>query len=454
MALNGRKIIRTKYSEINDDNIVEVLNATLIDHLFNVTEIDYLQNYVKGIQPILNRTKKYHDEINNKVVENHALEIVNFKVGFLLQQPIQYVSRKSKEKTNEIEIFNQYLNIENKKGKDEEIATTQSTCGTAFRLTIQNNDFLVENDVSPFKIRNVDPKCAYVVYSSDYEERPLLGVIIDKVLNDAGEQVYRFQAYTKTKFYEVINDGIVVNVPHSFKNIPLVEYPLNKDRIGDFEPVIPLLDAINLVSSNRIDGVEQFIQSIMVFKNVDIEDDDFIKLKELGAIKIKDNGELEADVKFLSQELNQQQVQTLKNDLYNVVLKIVGMPSQGDGNTGDSSNNGAVILKNGWQGAEARAGKTEIMFENSERMFLRVALEITRVFTTNKISLGIIDIVIKFTRRNYENTYQKAQMLTMMLSNEKIAPRLAFVYCGLFTDPDLAYEESVKYHEEQIKKQK
>ena len=59
------------------------------------------------------------------------------------------------------------------------------------------------------------------------------------------------------------------------------------------------------------------------------------------------------------------------------------------------------------------------------------------------------DIGIRFTRRNYENILQKTQVLTTMLANPKIAPRLAFVHCGMFTAPDQAYRESVKYAEEQ-----
>lgn len=454
MILTGRRVIRTTYDEINETNLIEVLNATLVEHLLNVSEICYLKNYFKGFQPILSRTKKYHDEVNNKVVENHASEIVSFKVGYLLQKPIQYVSRKEKVNDKMMEILNDYMLLENKKAKDEEIAKEQSICGIGHRLTLQNSNFDNSDDEAPFKIRSIDSECAYVVHSSDYEETPLMGVLVDKIKNDLNEDVYRFQVFTKTRFYEVIKDEIVVNLPHSFKKIPLVEYPLNKERIGDFEIVISLLDAINTVQSNRVDGVEQFIQSLLLFKNVDIDDEDFKSLKELGAIKVKDSGEYEADVKFLTQELNQTQVQTLKNDMYSIVLKIVGMPSQADGNTSDSSNNGAVILKNGWQGAEARASATEIIFENSEREFLKIALDIARTMTLRKLDLSIKDFDIKFTRRNYENQYQKAQTLDLMLKNGKIAPRLAFVYSGMFTDPEQAYAESKNMQKSKKQKKK
>jgi hypothetical protein len=40
-----------------------------------------------------------------------------------------------------------------------------------------------------------------------------------------------------------------------------------------------------------------------------------------------------------------------------------------------------------------------------------------------------------------------------MLGCEKIAPRLAFNACGMFTDPEAAWKESVLYYEENAKEE-
>ena len=69
------------------------------------------------------------------------------------------------------------------------------------------------------------------------------------------------------------------------------------------------------------------------------------------------------------------------------------------------------------------------------------------------MELKVSNVEIRFTRRNYENILQKAQVLDLMLKNDKIHPRLAFEHCGLFVDSDLAYTLSAEYAEEQEKKQ-
>ena len=80
IQLHGRKLITTTYSPINETNILNVLQEAMSIFCVNQGQIKYLFNYYKGIQPILERTKQYHEEINNKIVENHAREIVAFKV--------------------------------------------------------------------------------------------------------------------------------------------------------------------------------------------------------------------------------------------------------------------------------------------------------------------------------------------------------------------------------------
>ena len=77
---------------------------------------------------------------------------------------------------------------------------------------------------------------------------------------------------------------------------------------------------------------------------------------------------------------------------------------------------------------------------------LKVVLRICRELRHMKLHLSNVEI--KFTRRNYENTMSKASVLTAMLSNHHIAPRLAFVQSGMFADPESAYAESEKYYRE------
>jgi hypothetical protein len=71
--------------------------------------------------------------------------------------------------------------------------------------------------------------------------------------------------------------------------------------------------------------------------------------------------------------------------------------------------------------------------------------------TENKVDLKLNEIDIKFTRRNYENLWQKAQVLDLLLKNDKVAPQLAFQVCGLFPNSEEAFTMSKDYYEKMKK---
>ena len=99
--LFGRQMIFTDEKQITVSNVIDVLNQALIIHEGNRSQIKYLWQYYKGNQPILDRVKEVRPEIMNIVVENRANEIVTFKSGYLMGEPVQYVSRGSDENLEE-----------------------------------------------------------------------------------------------------------------------------------------------------------------------------------------------------------------------------------------------------------------------------------------------------------------------------------------------------------------
>lgn len=437
-TLFGRRVIYTDCDEITAANVVEVLKKALATHDVNRGEIEYLYDYYKGKQPILQRVKEVRPEINNKIVENRANEIVAFKVGYLMGEPLQYVSRGNEDCSDAINTLNEFVFAEDKAAKDKELADWFTICGTAYRMTLP--DKLNEEDESPFEIYTLDPRDCFIVYHSGLGNKPMMGV--KYMTREDNVKVY--SCYTKDTYFEIHDETLKKVEGHTLGMIPIIEYPANVARQGAFEIVLPLLDAINETASNRIDGVEQFIQALLMFKGVDIESDDFDTLKEKGGIKVPIDG----DVKYLVQELNQSQTQTLVDHMYNTVLTICGMPNR-NGGSSTSDTGSAVIMRDGWSAAEARAKDTELMFKKSEKQFLKLVLTISN--TLRGLNLKLSNVEIRFTRRNYENIQEKAQVLTTMLSNDKIHPRLAFEHSGLFADPEVAYTSSMEYAEEKKK---
>ena len=122
------------------------------------------------------------------------------------------------------------------------------------------------------------------------------------------------------------------------------------------------------------------------------------------------------------------------------------MPNR-NGGSSTSDTGSAVLLRDGWSAAEARAKNTEICFKKSERKFLNMIIFIAN--TMGGTNLGLTQVDIRFPRRNYTNDSAKVTNLVTMLSNDWIAPQQAFEHSDMFPDPDAAFLEAKKWHDEQ-----
>ena len=434
--LQGRTQIFSSITEIDDSNIVDILKKAYRIHKNNRKQIDKLYGYYKGKQKILNRIKEVRPEINNKIVVNKANEIVTFKTGYLLYSPVQYVSRVDNS-GKAISTLNTYMDLQGKITVDKDIVDWMHICGTAYRIALPNLDLTSE---IPFVLYSCDPRNTFVIYSNvTVANEPIMAVTY--FIDDDKKEV--FECYTKDRYYKIENDKIVDKDSTFCGGIPIIEYPLNKARIGSFELVMDLLDSINSMASNRADGVEQFVQSLLLFHNVDVDEEQVKVLRDLGAIKFRDSGNLKGEITYLIQQLDQTNTQTLVDSMANDILAIVGMPptSHGGGSTKDTGQ--AVVLRDGWYLAETRAKDTENIFKFSEYRFLKIIEFICN--NSSDLKLDYKNIEIKFTRKNYENIQSKVNVLNTMLKNDKIAPRLAFVTSNLFPDGENAYNESLSY---------
>lgn len=454
--MHGRRQIFTNEMQITDGNVLSVLNKALPTHQQNRTEEIYLEKYMRGIQPILDRVKQFNQEINNKVVVNIANQIVTFKTSEFAGEPIQYISRGNKDGVPEkVATLNSMMLSEGKQSQDMRLAHKMYSTGVGYRLVIHDRDATAtgQMDEAPFEIYTPDPQNTFVVRANDVSKRVVMGVTY--VYLDDAESHVRYTVYTDDVTYTI--DGttmranrIVSAKRHNFGMVTLIEYPCNADYLGAFEVVLPLLDAYNLTMSNRLDGIEQFIQAVMVFEGVNIEREDFLKMKDLGALVVPERmggSSGSRSVYYLNEQLDQGQTQTLVNDMYQTILQIVGMPSQGNANTSDSSNNGAIILKNGWWNAEARALETEAMWKSSETEFLKVVLRICE--QTNQLTgLRVSDLEPRFGRRSYEDLLTKTQSFSTLIGAGMPAIQ-AFTFSKLSKDPESdaivynAYQEEV-----------
>ncbi len=430
----GRKVIKTNAKQITIDNIVEELNKALPIHQQNAIEIEYLDRYYRGDQPILYRHKKVRPEINKKVVVNLSKKIVDTKTSEMAGEPIQYVLRGTDEiKSQEIARLNAMMNGEDKESDDIELCRWRSICGTAYRFIGQDDGHGSLLDDTEFYLSVEEPTKTFVVYFDD--KRPAFSC---QIREDESNTTYYF-IYTNTYWFEIKGGEVTDWGINGNFAIPVIEYPNNARRLSDIEITISIADEINEMTSDRGNGIAQFVSAWVKFVNCEIDVDTFHEMRDEGALVVKSNNgsENKADVDVMSNELNQTETQVAVSDLYEKLLVIQGMANrQGNGSADTGS---AVELRNGHYDAEQMAELGEPIFKRSERKMLRIILNRMRILY--HVALLPSDIEIKISRSKMDNMLTKAETLQILL-NSGVNFARAIKTVGLFSDPEQVSVES------------
>ena len=430
----GRKIAYTNVSQITPDNIVAVVGSCIGCFNYNKTVIEYLWNYYKGDQPVHYREKTANEDINNRVSENHAYELVQFKVGQTYGEPIQFISRRDDDAINKaVDELNDYMADANKQEKDIKAGEWQSATGTSFKAI----QFTGDKEL-PFRIVAPNPINTFVIYNESTEE-PMLAV--QELKDETGEH-YKL-CYTKSHECKLKNGKVLDWKLHGFGDIPIVEYPNNHERLSDIELVIDLLDAINNMQSNRMDSIQQFVEYWVKFVNCEIDKETFEEMKLSHALTVKSNNkDNKADVEIMTQELNQSESQVAKKDLWDNALAILAIPNK-EGNTGGDTQ-GAVELRNGWDFSKTRTKLKDPVVKSAEKRIAKVVLNVIRVKGKEELKIGIRDFDVQINHSPTDNLVVKCQALQYLLQCG-IHPLVAIKTVGLWGDAEKTFLESQPY---------
>ena len=456
MELFGRKQIFCDKTNIDKTNILEVLGEAYAIHEQNRAEMLYLFEYVKGRQPILDREKQIRPEINEKIVDNMASEILEFKLGYEFGSPISYVQRarkdiksrnalfsffkklftsdESKKEDLRVSAINEMMVEECKAAKDLMLAKDVKTCGVGYRLILPKK---IKTGVSVFDLLVLNPMNTFVVYSNDAYREPILGVSYFPHRDGS----VTFGCYTKTSYFKIemgITKGFedwFEEKPNTVGMVPIIEYINDYDRMGCFERVIPLMDALNTIDSDRVNDIAQHVQNILWGDNVALDTEQYKKLREDGMILTKSEQGRTATLKYLECVLNQSENQTLVDYVERKIEKIAHIPNRSElsgGSTGSATN-----MSTGWMDAETDAKSKEQIWMESERRETAIILKIIK--DSNEVDadiaeLNLSDIEIKFSR---SRTYDLATKCNSLATLIKIGidPLRAIEVVGLFTDP-------------------
>ena len=421
--LQGReKIIINVSQEQFESNPFETFsnNIGIINDIRekNNKEIAYLKKYKKGLTDILEKIRaNNNNKINNISVCNFAHEIVEFKKGFTVGKPIKYVN-ESDETNDEMKYFYRYLKKVNKKSKDLDKYENLYTFGIAHTFTKYNPKCENAKTDSPFIYEVMDSTKTCCVYSSEIGNPKLFSMVESNITEVQDGIKTSYQLYTiYYGFYSIIikksNSDMEIfrNVKKEPNIDPITEYSLNQERMGAFEPVISSLNTLNVIRSNQLDDIEQFVNAYLVFLNQDpqyiIKNIDSFSEKRVFALKTN-NEKTPADVKTLQITLEHNDINNIFNDTKQDVFNQVGVP-MATSNTGQGVSGEAQTYGGGWENAQAISNIETTYCSQFEREDLEKFIYISNNIVNGVTNLVDVDFDIKYSINKSNNILTKMQ---------------------------------------------
>ena len=435
-------------------------------HFFNAAEENYLFEYYAGFHPnIMTRVKETRGDINNKVVLNYAKAFSRDIVSYFLGKPIQYVQRDQKFREAAQTISNT-LDAESKNLVDYNIAMNMSICGVGYRGVFPE---ATAKNGSHASVVSLDPRFTFVVYSPDKTVGALYcGTFYTTPpapLAQETKTVYKI--YTKTKEYIFEAPGFMglasvegLNLVSSKDtnlggNLPIIDYPNTYMMMGDWESELALMDSLDTMTSDSVNDIEQFVNSILLLQGFELDEATLTSLEQNKILNIPDVPVgVEVVVKYLAEQLDAEGAKELRQFLESTLRSIVGVPDRNNkamrAETGD-----AMFLGGGWQDLDLVAATKEKFFIDSDRKMLATLIYILQTFGEVDKDVTAPDIEVKFSRTKQVNLQAKAQAYaTMVGAAAPIAPADALEFADLTNNVTDVIERSEKFAEEKMERQR
>lgn len=450
----GRQRIILDYDEVTPANFKDVFAKARPFFEENQKDCSYLINMFLGDQDILYRPAPNTSNINNQTVVNYAYPITREIVGYTFGNPFELV-QKNNDKQKEVQKLSDYLNYKDNYAIDISSALYASICGFSYQITLPSKDISKDNTPEvPIVVDALDPRHTFVVQSTSVGNPQILSCM---EMVDSEGNVIKYIGFTnKYKFIWTGNSDDDIKVednPTGLNPITMIENSLL--LTGDWEQVIPVLNALNQITSDSLNDIEGTIKSLLVILGTELSDPDTTMkdIKDKRLLSLANGGQSNGglDAKFISPKLDSAEVKEIREFLDEARNIITGIPDRQSAVGGDTGT--AVINRNGWTDIEIVARLKELFFKKAKKKQVAVALKILQDLDLISKDLKVMDIDITLGRNTLDNLSVKASAFSTLVATGELATIDALDFSGLTNRTNEVVARGKQAKEERLKEE-
>lgn len=372
------------------------LDASQLSAFINEFEINKapklraLKKYYLSENPAIKRESKSQNS-NYKVAHSFAASITDTHVGYFMGSPVHY---NSEDEAAE-QAMRLITDMNDEESQNLRLAQDCSIYGLAHEL-------IYIDSTKNVRFKDVDPRSSFTIHQNDLDQKPLYFVRYYKSSSNVLEtEKWVVEVYdNKNKSIYHTTGGLLGNIkfdsstPHGFTEVPVAVYNNNRFRTGDFEKVIPMIDAYDSIASNTLNDLENFADAYLVFKNVDLDEDDVKLMRETKTISFNDiDGN--ASVEWLTKDVLEAGAwEGSQAKLEQQIYILTGTPQFSDENF--AGNSSGVAIKYKILPLEQKAASKEREFRKGLQRRISLINDVVDLLLSDMTYLDI-DITFKRT---------------------------------------------------------
>lgn len=384
-----------------------MLQSALKEHIARLLRLEKLRRYYEGDNDILRRSRATGLP-NNRIAHPFGRYIASVTAGYLIGQPAAYTMGDGAPSETLDAIVDLYA-----RGSVESVDMENAHNAAVYGRGIEYVH--VDADATPHSTA-LSPADAFVVYEDTYDMTPLFGVYMAPKLKETGDtDGFRVWVMTDRLIVEYYANDLTVAAfaevareSHYFGGVPLVEYWNDEDERGDFEWVIPLIDAYDKLESDRVNDKEQYVDKLIVMTGCVLEKDDQGRTpgQQLREDKLLALPDSDASVEYLSSALDEANVEVQRQALEADIHKLSMVPDLTDREF--AANASGVAMRYKLWGLDQLIRIKERWFIEGLRERLKLYAEFMAVKGLPVLDVSGVNIAL--SRSMPANTLEQAQI--------------------------------------------
>jgi len=316
---------------------IEIAKEYIDKHDVMMRRYKYLENLYKGFHDVYKQPEKEQWKPDNRLAVNFPRYITDTFTGYGYGIPIKEACDDNKEANDAIQGFCSHNEI-----RDHEAELIKKCCIYGHAI-----EYIYQDEKARTKVTSFSPQEMFIVYDDTVKGRALFSIRYGyhSTESDRIGKLYG-EIHTRESIQTFDGGKITDDTENPYGYIPCVEWRLNDERMGLFEPIAGLVEAYNHTIGEKANDVDAFAEAYLAILGAQVNEDDIYKIRDDRVINMYGTDDAkDILVEFLQKPTADGTQENLLNRLENLIYQTSMVANISDESFGNATSGTALAYK-------------------------------------------------------------------------------------------------------------